>query len=158
MRLVADHELVRVAGDLADVAREPGVRLDRDRVRAARRGVPFEDRVVEAAAVPVLGQLAPELVDEQAAVREDQHAFGAGGLDEAGGGDRLARGGRVAEAVAADRAGILCDRQRLRLDLLVLELGRELLVLELVVLLGRRLVAVAVPVLGRSSAPRRSAR
>ena len=123
VRLVADHELVRVAGDLADVAREPRVGLDRDRVRVARRGVPLEDRVVEAAAVAVVGQLAPELVDEQAAVREDQDAFGAGGLDEAGGGDRLARRGRVAEAVAADRAGILLDRQRLRLDLLVLELG-----------------------------------
>jgi hypothetical protein len=110
--------------------------------------VSFEDCVVEAAAVPVVGQLAPELVDEQAAVREDQDALGAGGLDEARGGDRLARGGRVTEAVAADRTWVLRDRQRLRLDLLVLELRYELLLLELFVLLGGRLVTVAVPVLG----------
>ena len=48
-----------------------------------------------------------ELVDEQAAVREDQHADGAAGVDEAGGGDGLARRGRVLEAVAADRARIV---------------------------------------------------
>ena len=52
-----------------------------------------------------------ELVDEQPAVREDQHAGGAGGLDEAGGGDRLARRGRMLEPVAAARAGI--GRRRL---------------------------------------------
>ena len=40
-------------------------------------------------------------------MREDQHAERARRLDEAGGGDRLARRGRMAEAVAANRAGIL---------------------------------------------------
>ena len=92
---------------------------------------------MEPLAVAVLGQLAAELVDEQAAVREDQDAFGARGLDEAGSGDRLAGRGRVAEAVAAHRAGVGLDRQRL-LDLLVrvgLCLGLEL-VLCLVVLVG----------------------
>ena len=39
----------------------------------------------------MLVELAAELVDEQAAVGEDQHAFGACRLDEAGGRDRLAR-------------------------------------------------------------------
>ena len=42
-----------------------------------------EDRVGEPVAVAVLGELAAELVDEQAAVREDQDAFGARRLDEA---------------------------------------------------------------------------
>ena len=36
VRLVADHELVRVAADRADVPREPRVRLDRQRVRLQR--------------------------------------------------------------------------------------------------------------------------
>ena len=62
---------------------------------------------VEAVAVALGRQLAVELRDEQAAVREDQDAQRAGGLDEAGGRDRLARRGRMAEAVAARRAGIL---------------------------------------------------
>ena len=49
----------------------------------------FEEDVGEPVAVAVLGELAPELVDEQAAVGEDQDAFGPGRLDEPGGGDRL---------------------------------------------------------------------
>src|SRR5579864_837582 len=36
VRLVADHELVGGARDLVDVAREPGVGLDRDRRQAGR--------------------------------------------------------------------------------------------------------------------------
>ena len=71
-----------------------------------------EDHVGEALAVAVVGELAPELVDEQAAVGQDQHAFGAGGLDEAGGRDRLAGGGRVAEAVAPLGARVLVRRRR----------------------------------------------
>ena len=59
---------------------------------------------------------------------EDQDAFGARGLDEAGGGDRLAGGGRVAEAEAARRARVGRDD----LDLLVVRLDvlalRELVV------------------------------
>ena len=100
-------------------------------------------------AVAVVGQLAPELVDEQAAVREDQDALGAGGLDEAGGGDRLARGGRVAEAVAADRAGILRDRQRLRLVSSSSSSGASSSSSSSSSSSGGRLVTVAVPVLGR---------
>ena len=43
----------------------------------------LEDRLGQAVAVAVLLQLAPELVDEQPPVREDQHAFRARRLDEA---------------------------------------------------------------------------
>ena len=63
------------------------------------RAAPEHD-VGEPVAVAVLGQLAPELVDEQAAVGQDQHALGAGGLDESGGRDRLPGRRRMAEAVA----------------------------------------------------------
>jgi hypothetical protein len=47
-----------------------------------------------------------ELRDEQTAVREDQHAERACGLDEARCGDRLAGCGRVTEPVTAYSAGI----------------------------------------------------
>ena len=70
-----------------------------------------QDRVGEAVAVAVLGELAAELVDEQAAVGEDEHALGAGRLDEAGGGDGLAGRGRVAEAIAAGCPGVLGERR-----------------------------------------------
>jgi hypothetical protein len=50
--------------------------------------------------------IARELRDEQAAVREDQDAERAGRLHEAGRGDGLAGGGRVAEAEAADGARV----------------------------------------------------
>src|SRR5207248_1802159 len=74
------------------------------------------------------------------AVREDQDADRARRLDEAGGGDRLARGGRMAEAVAAGGAGIGGDVLRF-LDLAL----DELLVLVLVFLHDRLLLTV-VPV------------
>ena len=122
VRLVADHELVRVVRERADVSREPRVRLDRERV-AADRLLPFGDRGRHAVAVALGLQLAVELRDEQAAVREDQHAERARRLDEAGGRDRLAGGGRVAEAVAALRARVLLRRE-LRLGLLVLRRPR----------------------------------
>ena len=64
-------------------------------------------------AVALVLQLAVELGDEQAAVGEDQDADRARGLDEAGGGDRLAGRGRVAEAVAADRARVVLRRELL---------------------------------------------
>ena len=112
MRLVADHELVGLAGDRAGVAREPGVGLDRDRV-AAERLLAALDRVGEAVAVALGGQVALELGDEQSPVGEDQDPERARGLDEAGGGDRLARGGRMAEAVAADGTRVLA-RELLR--------------------------------------------
>ncbi len=148
MRLVADHELVRGARDLADVAREPGVGLDRDRVRPPRRRA-LEDRVGEPVGVAVLGQVAPELVDEQPAVGEDQDALGARRLDEAGGGDRLAGGGRVAEAVAARSARIRDDRDDLVVVLVAVRVRERQIVLVLVVLLDELAdedVAVAVPV------------
>ena len=47
VRLVADHEVVRVAVELGAVTREPGVRLDRDRV-VRRRRRPGHERVGEA--------------------------------------------------------------------------------------------------------------
>ena len=144
MRLVADDELVGVARDLVDVPCEPRVGLDRDRVRRPRRRVAREHRVVEAVAVAVLGQVATELVDEQAAVREDQDALGARRLDEAGRSDRLAGCGRVAEAVAADRAGIDFDRQRLDDVLVKLDVRIELELVLRFVLLVRLVVPVAV--------------
>ena len=157
VRLVADHELVGGARDLVDVTGEPGVGLDRDRVRP-RDLVPGEDHVGEALAVTVVGELAPELVDEQAAVGQDQHAFGACGLDEAGGRDRLAGGGRVAEAVAPLCTRVLVGRRREVVGLaVVVELdGDVVLVLLLFLdeLLGGdgavgRPVAVAVLLLDR---------
>ena len=146
MGLVGDHELVRVAGQRADVTCEPRVGLDRQRV-AAQRFLARLDRRREALAVALGLQLAVELRDEQPPVREDQHAERASRLDEACGGDRLAGGGRVPEAVAPLRAGILLGRELgLRLFLFVGALELELLVLFLVHLRE----AVAVPVqLGR---------
>ena len=73
VRLVGDHEVVRVARDLVDVASEPGVRLDRDRV-LARRCLPTQSRVGEPPAVPLGGEVAVELLHEQPTVREDQDA------------------------------------------------------------------------------------
>ena len=115
VRLVADHELVRVAVQVLDVTREPGVGLDRDRV-FARRAVAAGDLRRDPVAVALVLQLAVELRDEQAAVREDQDADRARRLDEAGGCNRLARRGRVPEAVAADGARVGCDRQLVLLD------------------------------------------
>jgi len=90
-----------------------------------------------------VGEVARELGDEQAAVGEDQHAERAGRLDEAGGRDRLARRGRMAESVAADRARILLRRQ-LRLLLGSLVLAADVVVL--VFLLDRLDVHLAVAV------------
>ena len=64
-----------------------------------------QDRLREAVAVALRRQVALELRDEEAAVGEDEDAEVARSLDEAGGGDRLARGGRVAEPVPADAPG-----------------------------------------------------
>ena len=134
VRLVRDHEVVRLARELAVVPREPGVGLDRERVRDLRL-LALEDRLGEPGAVALVAQVAGELVDEQAAVREDQDAEGAAGLDEARRGDRLSRRGRVAEAEAAHGAGVLALELGL-LRLLVERAGEPQLVLGLVVLLG----------------------
>ena len=104
VRLVADHDRVGV-GDFLVVADEPLVGLDRDR--------PFgvvavaHQRRAQALLVAAVGDLADELVDQVAAVGEDQDAAGAGRLDEADRGDGLAGAGRVLEPEAAGRAGIV---------------------------------------------------
>ena len=83
-------------------------------------------------------------------MREDQDAERAGRLDEARRGDRLARRGRVAEAVAADGARVVLLRLLGKLRFLDLDDERRVLVLVLdlllLELLRRRRVAVAVPV------------
>ena len=141
MRLVGDHELVGLAADAAVVAREPGVGLDGDRVRLRRRLALFDHRG-QPVAVALGRQLAVELRDEQPAVREDEDAHRARGLDEPGRGDRLARRRGVAEAITADCARILFGRKLLGKRLLVLV--DEVDVLELLVL--ELDLAIRVPV------------
>ena len=158
VRLVADDQLVRLARERVDVAREPRVRLNRDRVLAERLAV-AQDGVVQALAVALRGQVGRELVHEQAPVREDEDAHRPGGLDEAGGGDRLPGGRRVAEAEAPDSAGVVSRGELV--DFLALALGFDLLILRddllLEVLLFLRpllelhCVAVAVPFSASSS-------
>ena len=143
VRLVADHELVGGTRELVGVPREPGVRLDRHRIAPQRLAV-LLDRVGEAIPVALRRQVASELVDEQAAMGEDQHAELSRGLDEAGCGDRLARGGRVAEAIAPDRAGVGRREAPLVLRLLVDELD-VLRVLLVVLELVHELRDAAVP-------------
>ena len=104
VRLVADHDRVGV-GDPAGVAHEPLVGLDRD--RAVGGVVAVEQRRRDAVAVAAVAQLAVELVDEVAAMGEDQHAAGAAGLDEAERRDGLAGAGRVLEPEALVRVGVL---------------------------------------------------
>jgi hypothetical protein len=106
MRLVADHELVRVAAEAADVAREPRVGLDRDGVLSGRL-LALLDRGREPVAVALVRQLAVELRDEEAAVGEDQDAERARRLDESGGCDRFPGSGRMAEAEAPNGSGIV---------------------------------------------------
>ena len=152
MGLVADDELVRVARDRADVAGEPGVGLDRDRVGAQRLCTAL-DHGRELVAVSLRREVARELGDEQAAVGQDQHAERPGRLDEPGRRDRLAGGSRMAEAVAAEGAGILPGELELVLVLVVGALGdvARLELLFFLELLGLELglgdVAVAVLVL-----------
>ena len=71
-----------------------------------------------------------ELGDEQAAVGEDQDAERARGLDEAGGRDRLARCGRMAEAVAALGARVVAVEALGLVAVLLAVLGDLVLVLE----------------------------
>ena len=85
---------------------------------------------------------------------EDQDPEVAGRLDEAGRGDRLARSGGMAEAVAARRARVLALEHRL-VGLIVDHAGIEVVVLLVEVGgvaladLGRLPVAMPVPVLLR---------
>src|SRR5215475_4688531 len=108
------------------MAREPRVRLDRERVAAEGLFVAL-DRRREAVAVALSGEVPLELRDEQAPVREDQDAERPCRLDEARGRDRLSGGGRVAEAVAARRAGVGAAEARLLVLLLVQHVLRRVL-------------------------------
>src|ERR1019366_10756924 len=89
----------------AGVAHEPLVGLDGDRPVAAILAA--QQRRSDPLAVAAVAQLAEELVDEVASVRQDQHAAGARRLDEAECGDRLAGAGRVLEPEALGGGGIL---------------------------------------------------
>ena len=105
--LVADDDRVG-ARDLAGVAHEPLVGLDGHRA-VGRARVVAEQRRVDAVGVAARAQLVVELVDEVAAVREDQDAAGAGRLDEAHRGDGLAGAGRVLEPEALVRVRVVED-------------------------------------------------
>ena len=148
MRLVADDELVRRARDRVHVAREPGVRLDRDRILVERLLAGL-DRRAEAAAVSLGREVAVELVHEQPAVRQDEDAHRPGGLHESGRGDRLARGGRMAEAEAPLGSGVggRLDHVRLVVVRLALRGLRERHLVELVLFLD---VGIAVQAVRRS--------
>ncbi len=104
VRLVADHDRVGV-GDLLVVADEPLVGLDRHRAVGVVAAV--EQRRAQPLLVAAIGDLADELVDEVAAMGEDQDAAGARGVDEADRGDGLAGAGGVLEPEAARGAGVL---------------------------------------------------
>ena len=104
VRLVADDDRVGVR-DFLVVADEPLVGLDRD--RAFGVVAVAEQRRAQALLVAAVGDLADELVDQVAAVGEDEDAAGAGRLDEADRGHGLARAGRVLEPEAARRAGVV---------------------------------------------------
>ena len=133
VRLVADHDRVRV-GDASGVADEPLVGLDRDRAIGSVLAV--EQGPVNPVAIAAVAELAMELVDEVAAVGEDQDAAGARSLDEAERGNGLAGAGRMLEPEALVGVGIL----RLLLGdvrievFLVLPVERLLVVLALAVL------------------------
>ena len=142
VRFVADDELIGAARDRADVAGEPGIRLDGDRV-AAQRLPSREDGLVEPVAVSLRREIARELVHEQPPVGEDEDSHRARGLDEPRRGDRLSGGGRMAEAEAADGPGIV-GRGRLSVVGFAGELVLELL-LVLLDSLGE-LGAVPIPV------------
>ena len=106
VRLVADDDRVRVR-DLARVAHEPLVGLDRHRAVGARLARRFSSGGRMRFSVAAVGELAVELVDEVAAVGEDQHAARARGLDEAQRGDGLARARRVLEPEPAGGVRVL---------------------------------------------------
>ena len=140
VRLVADDDRVRV-GDVARVAHEPLVGLDRH--RAVGAVLPAQQRRGDALAVAAVAQLAEELVDEVAPVGEDQRAAGARALDEAERGDRLAGAGRVLEPEALAGVGVL----RRAGSCVVVVLGVGLVVPVL------RLLRLVVVLASRSSSP-----
>ncbi len=143
------------------VADEPLVGLDRDRAVGVVAAV--EQRRAQPLLVAAVGDLADELVDEVAAVGEDQDAAGAGGVDEPDRGDGLAGAGRVLEPEAARGAGVLGRLGDLLLLLalrlvpvLGLLVGGELLVLLLAVVIDLERLLVGLERLlvddGRSGA------
>ena len=120
--LVADDDRVGV-GDAPGVAHEPLVGLDGDRAVGAVGPGAVEQRRGLAVAVAAVVQLAEELVDEVAAVGEDEDAAGARGLDEAHRGDGLAGAGGVLEPEALVGVGVVGGALR---DVLVdVGLGRR---------------------------------
>jgi hypothetical protein len=145
VRLVADHEVVGGGLEIAHVAREPGVGLNRDGIGDGRP-VTLGDLGGDPVAVSLDGKLPFELRDEQAAVGEDENADRAGRLDEPGRGDRLAGGRRMPEAVTPDCPGIGGRSRRLEVIVLVVD---RLLVFLVFLLVGERLDS-AVPILGLS--------
>jgi hypothetical protein len=88
------------------VASKPRVGLNGERVAVSQRFLAVLDSGSEAVAVTLVGEIALELRDEQAAMREDQDAELARRLHEAGRRNRLARCGRMAEPVTPDRTWI----------------------------------------------------
>ena len=104
--LVADDDRVGV-GDVAGVAHEPLVGLDGHGTARRRLVAVLEQRRPDALLVAAVAQLAQELVDQVAAVGEDQDAAGARGLDEAHRGHGLAGAGGVLEPEAAGGARVL---------------------------------------------------
>ncbi len=136
MGFVADDDRVGV-GDAVRVADEPLVGLDRYRAVGMIGAV--EQRRAQALLVAARGDLADELIDEVAAVGQDQDSARSRGVDEADGSNRLAGAGRVLEPKAAVGARIL---GRLDDDFFLVGVGlldpvdRLLLVLEDLVRLG----------------------
>jgi hypothetical protein len=104
VRLVADDDRVGL-GDVAGVADEPLVGLDRDGpvggVLAAQQ------RGCHALGVATVLQLPVELVDEVATVGQDEDPAGARGVHEAHCGDGLAGAGRVLEPEPLVGVGIV---------------------------------------------------
>ena len=130
------------------MAREPGVGLDGERV-VAERLLPLEHRGSQPVAVALRGQVARELVDQEAPVREDQDAHRPRSLDVAAGGDRLSRGRRMTEPIAADGARVLVQAVFLALAaVFALGLLVELVLVLLDPLLAKLAVLLAVAVLG----------
>jgi hypothetical protein len=148
VRLVADDDRVGVR-DAPGVAHEPLIGLDGDRAELpGARAVAVEQRRRDAVGVAAVAQLAVELVDEIAAVGEDEDATGARGLDEAHRGDGLAGPRRVLEPEALVGVGVLGAVG----DVLVEVVARVLLVGLgvglLVFLVGQVLVVEVVVVVG----------
>ena len=150
--LVADDDRVGVR-DVAGVADEPLVGLDRHRPDLFGLLVATEQGGRDALLVAAVEQLAVELVHEVAAVGEDQDAACARRLHEAQRGHGLAGAGGVLEPEAAGRVGIFEElvRGALLLALLVdvpverLLVGVDVLVALDLLLAGGKLLELRAP-------------